>query len=435
MTRAIRIRLAVFVTLAALGIMYVGASYFGIVDRVLGRESNVAVDLPASGGLYVGSEVDYLGVQVGKVTGMQLTRSGVHVTLQLQPGTHIPKDATVKVANLSAVGEQYVDFVPSSSAASSAEGPYLENGDTVTAGQSALPIPTQDLLARLDGFAGSVNTNDLKTVVSQLGTMFHGNADNLRQLLTSGTGLVQQAAQHERQTISLLDSGRQVLRTQQEHSGNIRAFARGLSQLTGTLKASDPQLRTILEGGSATVKQVHSLVNGLSPVMPQFISNLVTTNQVFTARLPALEQTLVTFPLVASNGFIGTPGDGYGHLNMQFTYTTGVCMKGYEPPSKWLPGTDMSDPPTYPAKCTDPRAQPGYRGSDAMLQRGVPEVPKVAGTDALAVTGYNPATDRADVGGGRTVTMTKTKGDGGLISLLSGNDWERILVGPVTRDD
>lgn len=432
MTRAVRIRLAVFVALAALGIMYVGASYFGIVDRVLGRESSVAVDLPASGGLYVGSEVDYLGVQVGKVTGMQLTRSGVRVTLQLQPGIRIPSDATVKVANLSAVGEQYVDFLPPTSPTGSADDSYLGDGDTVTAGQEALPIPTQDLLSRLDGFAGSVNTDDLRTVVSELGTMFHGNAENLRRLLTDGTGLVQQASEHERQTISLLDSGREVLRTQQAHSGDIRVFARGLSQLTGTLRASDPQLRTILQGGSTTIRQVRSLVDGLSPVMPQFISNLVTTNQVFTARLPALEQTLVTFPLVASNGFIGTPGDGYGHLNMQYTYTAGACMKGYEPTSKWLPGTDTSDPPTYPAKCTDPRAQPGYDGSDGMLERGVNEVPPVAGTDALAVAGYDPATDRADVGGGRTVTMTKS--NGGLISLLSGNDWERILVGPVSDE-
>lgn len=434
MTRSVRIRLAVFVALAALGIMYVGASYFGIVDRVLGRESNVAIDLPSSGGLYVGSEVDYLGVQVGKVTGMQLTRSGVHVTVQLQPGTHIPKDSTVKVQNLSAVGEQYVDLAPPSSAPSATAGPYLADGDTITAGQDALPIPTEDLLARLDGFAGSVNTDDLKTVVSELGTMFHGNADNLRQLLTNGTDLVQQASQHEQQTISLLDSGQQVLRTQQEHSGDIRAFAQGLSQLTGTLKASDPQLRTILEGGSTTIKQMQSLVDGLSPVMPQFISNLVTTNQVFTARLPALEQTLVTFPLVASNGFIGTPGDGYGHLNMQYTYTEGACMKGYEPASQWLPGTDMSDPPTYPAHCTDPRAQPGYNGSDGMLERGVNEVPPVAGTNALAVAGYDPATDRASVGHGKTVTMAKAKGDGGLISLLSGSDWERILVGPVSDE-
>ncbi len=70
MTGGVKIRLATFVVLAAVGIVYVAGSYLGIVDRVLGRGLTVHATLPSSGGVFVGSEVAYRGVGVGKVTGM-----------------------------------------------------------------------------------------------------------------------------------------------------------------------------------------------------------------------------------------------------------------------------------------------------------------------------------------------------------------------------
>lgn len=416
MTRTVKLRLVAFLALAVVGIVYISSTYLGFADKVLGRGTEVAVTLPASGGLYEGSEVDYRGVKVGKVSKMALTRSGVRLTLTLQDGTRIPKDAALRVDNLSAVGEQYVDFVPTSRS-----GPYLGDGDTVHATAAALPQSTDDLLVKLSRFTDSVNGSDLRTVVHELGTMFHGNAENLRKLVDSGSSFVDEATRHERATTQLLETGQRVLATQRAHQDDILDFARGLSQVTRTLKTSDPDLRSILEGGTATVQQVQSLVDGLQPVLPVFIANLSTVNQVMTARLPALEQTLVTFPMVLANGFVGTPGDGYGHLNMQLTYTVPACSQGYEPPSQWLPGTDMGDGPTYPAKCTDPRAQPGYTGNDPINQRGVNMVPPVGAGSATTyrIAPYDTSTSTADLGNGRTVTVTPG-GDGGPLSVLKG---------------
>jgi phospholipid/cholesterol/gamma-HCH transport system substrate-binding protein len=414
MTRGVRIRLLTFAVLAAVGIVYVAAAYLGVVDKVLGRGYAVALDLPASGGLYVGSEVDYRGVKVGKVTAMTLTRKGARATLQLQPGTHIPHDAQVRVHNLSAVGEQYLDFLPTAS-----EGPYLDGGDVLTAGADALPESTDDLLTKISGFADSVDAHDLQGFVKETGDMFRGNAKNLRTLVDSGAGLIDEASKHEDSTISLLDSGKQVLATQQAHADDIRTFAAGLAGVTQALRASDPDLRSILQGGPTAVDQVQSLVEGLQPLFPLFITNLATVNQVLTARLPEIEQTLVTFPLMAANGFVGTPGDGYGHLNMQLTYTTPVCTKGYMPPKDWIPGAQLTDPrPYFHAKCTDPRAQPGYAGPDPINQRGANMAPPAASIDyPLRLGSYDAVTGTTDLGNGRTVTVTPGNG-GGPLSVL-----------------
>lgn len=423
MTRSVRNKLVVFLVLAAVGIFYVSAAYLGVVDRILGRHVDVSVDLPASGGLYEGSEVNYRGVSIGRVASMTVTDEGVRVGLELDPGTEVPKDAAVEVHNLSAVGEQYLNFIPDSAA-----GPYLAEGDVVTAGPESMPGTTDELLTELNSFTTSINGEDLSTVVAELGTLFRGNAENLRTLLDSGSTLVEEASAHQEETVRLLNTSQTVLQTQKEHSGDIREFADGLEEVTATLDKRDPELREILQGGEATAVQVQSLIDGLQPLLPVFLANLSTVNEVLTARLPALEQTLVTFPRVVATGWTGSPGDGYGHLSMGFVYTTPPCQEGYKPADQWIPGTVMEDQPLYPAKCTDERAQPGYEGDNPIMQRGVNMVPKPEGVGKY-VTTYDPKTGRTNLPDGKTVTMTTPTDDGGLVSALSDDSWRSMILG------
>ena len=123
MTRGIKVRLIAFAVLSAVGIVYVTASYLGFVDRVLGRGLTVTATLPSSGGLFEGSEVTYRGVKVGKVAAMRTSRDGVELELALEEGTRVPADSPMFVHNLSAVGEQYLDFEPADDEAPDSEAP------------------------------------------------------------------------------------------------------------------------------------------------------------------------------------------------------------------------------------------------------------------------------------------------------------------------
>ncbi|MGN6780803.1 MAG: MCE family protein [Marmoricola sp.] len=427
MTRGVRVRLAAFVVLAAVGVVYVAASYLGVVDTILGRRLSVTATLPRSGGLFVGTEVTERGVKIGKVAAMTPTRDGVRMRLDLAPGTRLPVDAPMHVANLTAVGEQYLDFEPRSGA-----GPYAAAGHVFAGTAASLPVTTDDLLVRLSRFVDSLNGDDLRTLVGELGAMFQGQADPLRRMVDAGSRLVHTARNHQSQTIALMESGQHVLATQEAHAGDIATFARGLAALTRTLRGADPQLRTILQGGGPAADQLTSLLTGLQPVLPVFLTDLVTVNQVVTARLPALEQTLVTFPKVLAAGFTGTPGDGYGHLNMQFNYQTPACTQGYLPPP-WPDPQDTRDLPLYHAKCTDPRAQPGYQGSQPMNQRGVNMVPPVAGGANYRVATYDARTGMVDGGPGAPTVRLGPRG--GLGSVLGTDAWKWMLIGPVEGSD
>lgn len=432
------IRLAAFAALAVVGMVYVGASYLGVVDAVLGRGSTITVSLPTTGGVYQGSEVDYRGVQVGKVKEIKATPAGADIIVALEDGVQIPKTSAVQVASVSAVGEQYLNFVPESSA-----GPYLADGDRVDGGEATLPPSTDEMLTNIDAFTRSVDAEDLNTVVNELGDMFQGNAENLRIIVDSGTEFIDQATAHQAATIRLLNRGKTVLETQQDQGDDIRDFADGLSKVTKALKEADPDLRKVLKEGPETVAEVNDLVDELRPVLPKFLLPLIEINQIINPRLKGIGQLFAVLPVSIKNSMIGVPGDGYGHINMQFNYNVPACSQGYLPAELWPSPLDLTDRGLYPAKCRDPRAQPGYDGNDGIQQRGFNMLPPIDDSKKIYnIQPYGHGTPQApddtysyqDVtssssGSGTSQAPSGSGTNAPLPSVLSQEGWQDIFTG------
>lgn len=406
MTRGVKVRIIAFFVLSAVGIVYVAASYLGIVDRVLGRGYTVHATLPASGGLFEGSEVTYRGVTVGEVADMNATADGVRLDLALEEGTEIPEGSPVYVHNLSAVGEQYLDFEPVSD-----DGPYAEAGYTFEGSEASMPVAEDKLLIALDAFVNSVDRENLGVVVEELGRMFEDTGRPLQRLLDNGTRFIDEASAAEDATVQLLDNGLTVLRTQQDQGENIRGFARSLALLTGSLAARDREVRTVLRDSPPAIREVEALLEDLEPSLPVLLANLVSVNQVTVHHITGVEQLLRAFPRAIAAGFTGTPGDGWGHVNLQFNNDVAPCHgEGYKPNSEWRRGDQLTDSKIYPAKCL---AGPPFN------QRGSKYSPTAGGSFGSA--------NRAPYGGTARVYAPQD------LSVMGGDAWKWLLVGPVSQ--
>lgn len=419
MTRGIKVRLVAFAVLSALGITYITATYLGFIDRVLGRGLTVYATLPSSGGLFEGSEVSYRGVKIGKVKEMNTNREGVELVLALKEGTKLPSDAPMYVHNLSAVGEQYLDFEPADD-----EGPYVEDGDRLAGDADSLPTDEADLLVDLNDFVGSVDQESLQIVVAELGTMFNDTGEPLQQLLDNGGRFVDAASANSDETIALLDNGLTVLGTQRDNSENIASFTNDLALLTKSLADSDKDLRQVLQGTPGTARQLDALLTDLEPTLPVLLGNAVSLNQVAVGHLAGLEQLLVSYPRVIGAGPSGSTADGYGHVNLQFDDTP-VCTEGYLKPSEWRQFNDLTDGPIYPARCLSGPPL-NMRGS-----KYSPGTPLNNNPARAAVGSYDPLTgvlSGAVDENGNPVRYV----DPGNLSVLGGDSWKWLLVGPVS---
>jgi phospholipid/cholesterol/gamma-HCH transport system substrate-binding protein len=393
-SRTVKLQLAAFAAVTALGVSYVGAEYAGLGERIMDRGYTVHVDFADSGGVFSGAEVTYRGVPVGRVGGLRLSGAdGVAVDLRITGGSRIPADTLAVVANRSAVGEQYVDLQPRT-----ATGPYLHDGSTIARRDTRTPLPTTELILSLDRLVNSVGKKDLKVTVDELGSAFAGTGPDLTRLVDSGNSLVDAAERNLPQTIGLIENSRTVLKTQADKGSAIRSFSHDLADLSATLKDRDADIRHLMDNGVSASHELDALLKDNSSALPVLLGNLISGGQVVVARLPGVEQALVTFPAVVAGSFTVLPGDNTAHFGLVVNADDPPpCRQGYGTTQRRDPADTADRPANTQARCTAPR------GSKTSV-RGAQNAPK--GSVSIGSTG-------------------------GQQAVFGKDSWQWLLVGPM----
>ena len=379
--RSVKVQLFAFMLITLLTVSVLSARYVGLYDRVAGGQYHVTADFEQSGGIFVGSEVSYRGVTVGRVDRLRLSKDGVVVEAKIKRGVKIPKDTKVVVENRSAVGEQYLDFQPRSD-----RGPDLADGDSIPRKDTAYPLRVDTLLLDLDQTVNSIDRGDLATVVDELGAGFADGGQDLQRLIDSGDALTKAATEALPQTEKLIDDGRVVLDTQRDTSGQIKVFAKNFKELSQTLKTSDGDLRLVLDRGAVASGELEALIRDNKGNLAALLANLITVGQVTTTRVDGIEQLLVTYPDVIAGGYTVVPGDGTAHFGLAMSQEPKVCTQGYEGTHRTDPNRTTNLPPVNTgARCTLPRgsasavrgsqnapgpSRPGYSSSSVPLSIG-----------------------------------------------------------------
>jgi len=378
----IKLQLLVFAVITVIGVSYTAVRYVGVGSSLLGNRLKVYVDLADSGGIFSNADVTYRGVSVGRVGPLTLRPNGVRAELDLSgvPATKIPQNTEAIVADRSAVGEQYVELEPR---ASNSAGPYLRNGNVITQPNTQLPVSTETLLSNVDSLVRSVPTKDLSTVITELNRAFSGTGPALGSLIESLNKLNRTANAIYPQTVGLLNSGKTVLDTQQAESAQIESLSANFASFSDSIVSDDSSIRNTLSGGLAASQQLTPLINQLSPTIPVLLANLTTAGQVVTARIPALRQALILYPLAIAGTYTVAPNDGTVHFGLDLNMNQPpACTQGYQGTNVRYPQDTSPQPPNTNASCKAPKnSSTDVRGSRNVPAPGpTPPVPPGAAT-------------------------------------------------------
>lgn len=427
-TRAVRLRLLVFGLVSLLGIGYVAVHHLKLGERLFGGAYLIHADFKEAGGIFPDASVTYRGVPVGRVAAVRLREGGVRVDLRLASDVQVPTNVSAVVTLRSAVGEQYVDLRPETG-----DGPFLNPGDTIPVARTSIPLPVETLLANLDALVGSVDPEDMRILIDELGTAFAGNETALRRLLDSNNLLLADAVKYLPQTTTLIADGRTVLATQVESAQAIRRWAKGLAGLAAAMRTADPDLRNLLAQGPPAAVELSALLRDLDPTIGTLLGNLITVNGIGARRVAGIEQLLVVYPLVVAGGFTVLPGDGTAHL--------GLVLNLNDPHSCQYPQTGQR-------RCTDAENGhgSGVRGNRHAPRPGGAETspaplppgsrtgpsssPMTSGSPAgpHLVAGFDPVTGLVV---GPAGTPLQFGADGGQHALAGDQSWKLLLLAGV----
>jgi phospholipid/cholesterol/gamma-HCH transport system substrate-binding protein len=189
-------------TLVILGLLtLLGAAYMsvGVLNMSPTRQvTRLTLMLNTSGGLMPTSEVTMRGIKVGRVTGIQATTTGLAVSMDLDRAHPVPADSAVSVENLSAAGEQYIDFKPKLIAP-----PYFSDGSVIPADRVAPMVTGSDLLSKANALMSALNLDQVHTIIDNAAAAFAGNDDTIDSLATTA-GLTAKVIHDDKQLLATL---------------------------------------------------------------------------------------------------------------------------------------------------------------------------------------------------------------------------------------
>lgn len=372
-TRFVKIQLAIFLVATLVGVTLMAFKYLQIPTLMGIGKMNVTLNLPRGGGLYRFGNVTYRGVEIGKVTAVDLHPGRVTATLTLNDSVKVPANLDAQVRSVSAIGEQYVDLRPRVDSA-----PYLRDGSVISEDRAKLPQQVGPMLKQLSRLVGTIPKDKLSTLLDESFRAFNGAGDDFGTLLDSGAKISSAMRDSADQGQTLIEQSGPLLETQAVSAQQIRQWAMSLAAVTNQVRANDPQLRSVMAEGPQLSDDVTSLLNEWKPTIPTLLANLTTIGQVAVTYNASLEMLLVLLPpMIAEVQAFGPANNPEGLTPADFKLESAdpiPCTVGFLPPSQWRPSSDTSvmDLPedTY---CKLPQDSPlAVRGARNMPCMGVP---------------------------------------------------------------
>jgi phospholipid/cholesterol/gamma-HCH transport system substrate-binding protein len=267
-------------------IVVFGAALVGriiVAGPLFGHEITVKVMIPEAAGLHARSDVSYRGQHIGTVTAVDLTATGVQATLKLQGDVDVPRNSEIVVANLSAVGEQYVDIRPRTAA-----GPFLADGSEVNLDKTALPVPTWQVLAHTQRLLRRVDTADLRTIAREVRAIFGSGEVDLPGLVDELDRTLDMVERLSPDVLGLVREGEKPLKTLHDLSPAVRSLLANSRAITAQLAKSNATIARLIDQGATLVPIVLSDFKSTSPVLVKLLDDGTPVAAMARAHLPGL---------------------------------------------------------------------------------------------------------------------------------------------------
>ena len=276
----------------------------------------VKAPFPTTIGLYPGSFVRQLGIDVGSVTKVQNQGDHVVVSMKIDNRYRLARDANALLVGDSALGERYVQFVPAYTG-----GAALAPGTTIAADHVRTPVETDTVLRSLDTVLNGINPVDVRQFTVNLATLLDGQGTKLNELIGNAAGTVSLLADKSNDLGRLTTTLAQLSSQLRTRDHALAMLIRDYDLLSGTLAADRSQLDgTITQLTNVTTSATGLLVPNLAPIK-QDVADLTTVGRTLDRNLPAVDIGLTYTPRLFD-----------------------AAKNAYDPQHNWLPLNTQSAP-------------------------------------------------------------------------------------------
>lgn len=150
----------VFVAIIAVVLGYFAT--LGLRIYAPSARTNLSMDVPDVNGIVVDSNVLLRGAPVGKVTNTKTSSRSATIDFYVDGRYHIPVDTEVRLENLSALGESYIELMPRSDG-----GQMLKDNQRISAKSVVQPPSISELATSIVRVLHELDPDALKRIISE----------------------------------------------------------------------------------------------------------------------------------------------------------------------------------------------------------------------------------------------------------------------------
>ncbi|MEE2059442.1 MCE family protein [Rhodococcus artemisiae] len=292
-------RIALIALAVAAALVVVGALWW-VFTRA--GTTTVTAYFDKAVGIYEGSDVRVLGVQVGSVTSVEPQGELVKVDLRVDRGVDIPADARAVQITPSVVADRYVQLTPAYSG-----GETMGDGAVIDLERTATPVEVDELYASIDELARALgpegaNANGALTDFVEVGAEnLEGNGAALGQSIDELSAAARTLNESRGDLFGTIENLQIFVSALAANDQQVRQFNTQLADLSGFLAGERQNLGEALEQLSLTLGDVTTFVRDNQDAVKDNVDALVPVTENLANNRQSLVDSLTLLPLAVSN--------------------------------------------------------------------------------------------------------------------------------------
>jgi phospholipid/cholesterol/gamma-HCH transport system substrate-binding protein len=269
-------------------------------------------------GLYAGSSVRVLGVQVGQITDVTPEGANVRVDMRVDDDVRIPADAGAVVIAPSLVSDRYVQLTPAYDS-----GPVMASGTLIPQDRTATPMELDDLYGTLDKLSTSLGPNGanangaLSDLLDTAAANLDGNGRNLNTTVTDLANLSRTLDNSKDDLFSTVRNLQSFTTTLATSDAQLNEFYQRLGDVTGFLADDSDDVAAALSALGNSLGDVQSFVAENKDLLTSNVDKLASVTQVLVDQRAALAEVLDVGPTGMTN-FINSYDAASGSIAIRY---------------------------------------------------------------------------------------------------------------------
>ena len=257
----------------------------------------------ASGvGVYPGTPVKILGIQVGSVTKVTPSGGSVRIEMKYDDKYRLPRDASAYLVANSLVSDRYVQLAPAYT-----EGPVLPSKASIPLERTASPAELDDIYSALNQLSVALGPNGankkgaLSTLINVAAANLQGNGKLLSSSVKNLSQAVQTLSNGREDLFGTVTNLRKFTDALNQSDGAVRHFQQQLAQVAGDLADERSDLAAALHNLTIALHDVANFVKANASKVHTDVVGLEDITNILVKEKAAINEALVAGPIALAN--------------------------------------------------------------------------------------------------------------------------------------